>query len=84
MPLPSNFKDQVLQKLKEKGAAPSCEVCHQNNWAVVDQAIAAPITDLSGGLRIPQPQIPCAGLICNNCGNLRLFALGALGIEIGS
>lgn len=82
MPLPDNYKKLILEKLKERGAAPLCEICQHNNWAVVDQAIAAPISDLSGTLRIPQPHIPCAALICNHCGNMRLFALGALGIDI--
>lgn len=82
MPLPDNYKQLILDKLKEKGAMPQCEICHENNWAVVDQAVSAPVSDLSGNFRLPQPQIPCAGLICNNCGNLRLFALGALGVDI--
>ena len=82
MPLPENYKEQILKKLKEKGATPNCELCSHNDWSVIDQAISAPISDLTGNLRISQPQVPCAGLICNNCGNLRLFALGALGIDI--
>lgn len=82
MPLPENYKDQVIDKLGQKGASAHCEICKHNDWAVVDQAVGAPISDLSGGMRIPQPQIPCAGLICNHCGNLRLFALGALGIDV--
>ncbi len=75
------YKDKILEKLIEKKAIPQCEICLHNNWGVVDQPVTAPIGDLSGAIRIPQPQIPCAGLICNNCGNLRLFALGALGID---
>jgi hypothetical protein len=82
MSLPSNYKDLILEKLKEKEVSPKCELCGHNNWAVIDQAVSAPISDLTGGVRIPQPQVPCAGLICNNCGNLRLFALGALGINV--
>ena len=82
MPLPDNYKQLILNKLKEKNAMPQCEICLQNNWAVVDQAVSAPVSDLSGGFHLPQPHIPCAGLICNHCGNLRLFALGALGIDV--
>jgi hypothetical protein len=84
MPLPVDFKEQLLKKLSERGVNPQCEVCGHNNWAVVDQAISVQITDLSGGVRLPAPQIPSAGLVCNNCGNLRLFALGALGISVTS
>ena len=82
MPLPLNFRDLVMETLKNRGTMPQCEICGQNNWSVVEQAISAPISDLSTSISFPQPNIPCAGIICNNCGNLRLFALGALGINI--
>jgi hypothetical protein len=80
MALPPDFKETVLAKLTEKRANPVCEICGQNNWAVVDQAVSIQVTDLSGAFSIPPPQIPSAGLVCNNCGNIRLFALGALGL----
>jgi hypothetical protein len=83
MPLPSNYRDQLILALQQRKAKTTCEVCEQNNWAIVDQAIGLPITDLSGNVIIPSPQIPAACLICNNCGNIRLFALGALGLLPG-
>ena len=78
MALPPNFKDRLLKKLNERGVRNICEACGRNNWAVVDQPIGLMISDMTGGLRIPMPQIPAAGLVCNNCGNVRIFALGAL------
>lgn len=80
MPLPPDFRDKLLAKLAEKRINPVCEICGQNTWAVVDQAVSIQITDLSGAFSIPPPQIPSAGLVCNNCGNIRLFALAALGL----
>ena len=80
MSLPTEFREKVLAALSEKRANPTCEICGQNNWSVVDQAASVQLTDLSGGFRIPPPQIPAAALVCNNCGNIRLFALGALGL----
>ena len=80
MPLPGDFKAKLLQRLAERGVRPQCEVCGQNNWAALEQAIGLPITDLSGSVVIPTPQIPVAALICNNCGNVRTLALGALGL----
>jgi hypothetical protein len=80
MPLPADFRDRLLAALKERGAKSICEICGQNNWAVIDQAVSILITDLSGGFQLPPPQIPSGGLVCNNCGNIRLFALGALGL----
>jgi len=80
MPLSDDFKDRLLEKLQERGARIQCEICNQNTWAVVDQAISLQITDLSPSFKIPAPQIPSAGMVCNNCGNVRLFALGALNL----
>jgi len=80
MPLPNNYKERLLEELKKRGSKANCELCDHNNWAVVDQAVSLNITDLSGSFRIPPPQIPSAALICNNCGNVRIFALGVLGL----
>lgn len=80
MALPPDFKGRLLAALAQRGVKSQCECCGQNNWAVVDQAIGLPISDLSGNVVIPSPQIPTGALVCNNCGNVRVFALGALGL----
>ena len=80
MALPKDFNERLLATLKEKRVNPVCEICGHNDWAALDQAVSLQITDLSGTFSIPSPQIPSAGLVCNNCGNIRLFALGALGL----
>ena len=80
MALPENYQERFLAALKKRGASTACEICENNDWAIVDQAISMQITDLSGGVRIPAPQIPCGALVCNNCGNVRTFALGVLGL----
>lgn len=80
MSLPSDYREKLINALKERGANVICEVCGRNNWAVIDQAVSIQVTDLSGSWQIPPPQIPSGGLVCNNCGNIRLFALAALGM----
>lgn len=75
-----NFKDVLLKRLIEKGVRPECEACGQNNWSVVDQPVGVMIVNLSGAFQIPPPHIPSVALICNNCGNVRIFALGVLGL----
>lgn len=80
MPMPPDFREKLLSALQERNVNPTCELCGHNNWAVVDQAVSVQITDLSGGFSIPPPQIPSAGLVCNHCGNIRLLALGVLGL----
>jgi hypothetical protein len=77
MALPADYKEKLVEELKKRGFS-QCEVCGKNNWSVVDQAVGLTLTDLSPGFRIPSPQIPCAGMVCNNCGNIRTLALGVL------
>jgi len=84
LPASEDFREKILARLAERGIKPQCEVCGHNNWAVVDQPITIVVTGVipgsSGRFPFSPPQIPAAGLICNNCGNVRLFALGALGL----
>ena len=49
MALPSDFSAKLLATLQKRKVNPICELCGQNNWAVVDQAVSVQITDLSGG-----------------------------------
>jgi hypothetical protein len=78
--LPADYRDRLLQALKDRGVRSECELCAKNTWSFVDQPIALFITDPDGAFRIPMPQIPTGALICNNCGNVRTFALAALGL----
>ena len=80
MALPENFQQKVLEALNKKKINANCEVCGQNNWSVGDQAVTLLVSNLEGGISLPPPNIPSAALVCNNCGNVRLFALGVLDI----
>ena len=80
MNLPKDFQKKVLEKLQEKKVKVICEACGENNWAVLNKPVGLPLTDLSGNIVIPSPQLPAAVLICNNCGYIRCFALGVLNI----
>ena len=80
MALPENYQQKVLEALNRKKINANCEVCAQNNWSVADQAVTLHVSNLEGTFSIPPPSIPSAALVCNNCGNVRLFALAALGL----
>jgi hypothetical protein len=77
MELPADFRDQVLDKLKERGVRFECELCGQNDWSIFDRPL--PVQVASGS--VSPPYIPSAALICSNCGNMRLLALGALDLS---
>ncbi|MDA2929323.1 hypothetical protein MYX84_05145 [Acidobacteria bacterium AH-259-O06] len=76
------YKDRVISRLAELQVKPKCEICDHDNWTFVAQVIAVPVLDNDGLFVLPPPQIPSAGLVCNNCGNIRFFALAALGIDL--
>jgi hypothetical protein len=78
MAMPNEFRDRVLSKLHQRGVRAECELCGTDDWALVDSPVTVAIANASGDVLPPYPTIPSAGLICNNCGNMRLLALGAL------
>lgn len=80
MGLPDDFQKRLIDELKNRGASSNCEICNKNDWSIINEGVALNISDFSVGLRIPQPNIPSAALICNNCGNIRLFSLGVLNL----
>lgn len=81
MALPKDFKKQLLKRLTERDVHHTCERCRRNDWQLVDQIVPISVVDDVRQFTIPPASIPSAALICNHCGNIRLFSLGALGIE---
>lgn len=74
-------KEKIAKKLQEKGALKPCERCGQNNFTVLDGFVYIPLAQqLSGDIIIGGPQVPCAAVVCTNCGNISNHALGALGL----
>lgn len=69
-------KQVVAEKLNQKGVGATCPSCSKNDWALLDHAMLVPewINNL------PAPGIPAAVMVCNNCGHIRSYALGALGL----
>ena len=83
MPLSEEQKQNIIQVLREKGALQPCEACNKRNFTLVDEVTQiriAPGPNIIGG-----PSIPAIASVCNNCGNIRFHALGALNLlEYGS
>jgi uncharacterized Zn finger protein len=78
-----NFLQQkIIDSLQKKKVGTTCPSCGQNEWAIIDQVVSVQIADINGGVRLPAPFIPSAGLICNSCGFVRVHALLQLGIDL--
>ena len=82
MALPKDYQAQVIKALQEKRINANCEVCSQNNWSIIDKAVTLNMSNLDGSFSLPGPMVASAGTVCNNCGNIRLFALEILGIRL--
>jgi hypothetical protein len=67
---------QLTEALNAKRASAPCISCGANNWTLMPQA--ALVTQWINVL--PAPGVPVSAAICNNCGFVRLHALGPLGL----
>ena len=70
-----NFSEKVAQLLKEKNAL-KCPVCGEENSAVFDGIFARALQQGRA--------LPCAVVVCKNCGAIREHAVDPLGIKVVS
>ena len=70
-----NFSEKVAELLKEKNAL-KCPVCGEENSAVFDGIFARRLSE--------QRALPCAVVVCKNCGAIREHAVDPLGIKVMS
>lgn len=80
-------RKKIEEALVAKGADKRCERCGYATFSIMDgyDSISVlrdfredDVTELWASKRLP-----CAIVACNNCGNINLYALGALGIFEG-
>lgn len=81
MKLPPDFKQRVMQALAAKQVNPICSSCGKNNWTLVERVVTVTIQE-GEGYSVPPPFVPSLGMLCNNCGYIRLHALKALDIDV--
>ena len=73
------FREKVVEILKEKNVNLPCPRCSGRNWSIegfFNQPLQQPI--FWQGLAIGGPSIPSVVVICKNCGYISQHALGAL------
>ncbi len=77
----SSFIPMLVDALNKRGIASICEACKRNDWTIVDEPVKVVLSSPSGTLRVPAAGIVAGILICNYCGNIRIHALGPLGLS---
>jgi predicted nucleic-acid-binding Zn-ribbon protein len=79
-PLSQTELDRIIKVLEEKGAVNPCPRCGQEEFTLVDAYHREALQDSLKGTVVGGPTIPCAVVICKNCGFISHHALGYLGI----
>jgi ribosomal protein S27AE len=75
-----NKRNEIAEKLQEKGANNPCPRCGNSSFAIVDGYFNHPIQEELTGLVLGEQSLPTAITICKKCGFLSQHALGALGL----
>jgi ribosomal protein L37E len=83
MTLDQNLKNQIISKLREKGAILPCQRCGKSEFTIMDGYFNAPINaELQNNLIVGGPVIPTVIITCNNCGCLNYHAVGLLNLGL--
>jgi predicted nucleic-acid-binding Zn-ribbon protein len=85
MPVSQSELDRIIEILKNKGAIKPCPRCGNEEFTLLDAFSKQNMQDSPKGPVILGGQtIPCAVVICQNCGFLSYHALGYLGLLSGT
>ena len=79
-PIPKEQLDKIIKILSERGAVLPCPRCGNNSFNIVDGFFNHSIQTDFSGMVIGGPSLPCAIIVCTNCGFLSQHALGTLGV----
>jgi transcription elongation factor Elf1 len=75
-----NNKEKIARSIREKAKVLSCPVCGNENMFLSDGYIAHDLQDDLVTRKIGSKNIPTIPIICSNCGLVREFAVGVLGL----
>jgi hypothetical protein len=70
----------ITKALEAKGATRPCERCGNSNFTLLEEFSGLNLQKDFGTVSLGGPSVPAAIIICTNCGNITLHALGALGL----
>ena len=73
-------KDNIINKLQEKGIKSVCPMCGKNHFILGDGFFNNTIQSDLKSISLGGPSIPTIPIICSNCGFISQHALGVLGL----
>ena len=75
-------RDEIAEKLKEKGALLPCSRCGKQTFIILDEQSNMVLDKkIDENIKIEDSIIPVTTLLCTNCGAITIHALGALGLS---
>lgn len=75
---PQEFINSLTKKMGGR-SFPQCPICGGENYTSTDNFVTLPVSKELGNVTLG-PNIPTGMVICENCGHIEFFALGALGL----
>lgn len=75
----SEIKQKFKEKINEKRLDLRCPIC-KSNGLIIEGPFGRPVQKDFKSVVLGGPTIPTMSVICSNCGHMREFALGALGL----
>jgi len=73
-------REDIAQRLTQRGAQLPCPRCARRNFAVLDGYFVNPLQQTPSDLVLGGATVPTVAIVCTNCGFLSLHALGTLGL----
>jgi hypothetical protein len=71
-------KQEIIDRLTERGVPKQCPMCATNKWVLGDGYVTQPLQGNLKGYNIGGAAIPAIPVICTNCGFISMHALGVL------
>lgn len=75
------FQQRVIKALQQKIPQSKCPLCGVSNWAVQRGTYWFTEHYHEGTMQSIGPNLPCAALVCQNCGNTHFINVSVLDPE---
>jgi hypothetical protein len=73
-------RQRIANALTARGATLPCGRCGRPSFSVLEDLVKLPLQPATGPMLLGGRHVPAAVVVCTNCGNVSLHALGTLGL----
>jgi hypothetical protein len=81
MALSSRQQQQIIETIQQRAQGlGSCTLCNRAQWVLANGLVILSLSENLEEVSLGGPSLPCAALVCQNCGNTLLINLVTLGL----